>query len=424
MLLGSHRIDDVTGDFPCYMGKPGPNGRPPLVVKSVPKDAKGNPKFHMYNSDAVWLTMWNLNILWGLGWPEVLDDFSASWTKYAELGGKVPTSPCSGVDTGCMGGCPGSAILACAYQKGLMRKADPEAAYQAMKRTQARAGTYGGNLVGYAVEKGFEYWALAQMAEKMGKPEEAKSFQPFTHEWKTFFDPKTKLLMGKGVTNPLSRNGWIEANAWQGTFGVVQDIGGLAQLMGGQEVLADKLNYAFQKSTPEEFCDYEAYSYVCYANQPGCANAHVFNHVGAPWLSQYWVRRVSEQTYGGTDPNTGYGGFDEDQGQMGGVSALMKLGLFDTRGTCEQEPTYEISSPEFDETVIHLNPDYYPGGTFTIKTYGNTGNNVYIQKASLNGIPLQKFWFTHREFANGGLLEIWLGPTPNKNWGIKTDYQP
>jgi len=51
---------------------------------------------------------------------------------------------------------------------------------------------------------------------------------------------------------------------------------------------------------------------VSYANQPSCSNAHVFNHAGKPWLSQYWVRKVNEQAYGGTTVDKGYGGHDED----------------------------------------------------------------------------------------------------------------
>ena len=115
----------------------------------------------------------------------------------------------------------------------------------------------------------------------------------------------------------------------------------------------------------------------------------------------------------------GYGGHDEDQGQMGGVSALMKIGLFSLQGTSSKEPVYELTSPEFDEAVIRLDPRYYPdGGEFRIVTHGNAPQNNYIQRASLNGKPLDAFWFPHREFAKGGLLEIWLGPEPNKSWGV------
>ena len=148
-----------------------------------------------------------------------------------------------------------------------------------------------------------------------------------------------------------------------------------------------------------------------------CSNAHVFNHSGQSWLSQYWVRRVSQQAYGGTNPNIGYGGHDEDQGQMGGVSALMKLGLFSLRGTCSKETIYEFTAPEFDEITIQLDPRYYSGQEFKIIVNDNSEENCYIQRAELNGRPLNNCWFSHQEFAQGGRLELWLGPKPNQAWG-------
>ena len=88
VLLGRHKIDDVSGDYPSYMGQPAADGVVPLAVQRVPLDEAGQPKHHMYNSDALWLTMWNLNVLWGLGWPEMLDEFSASMIQYARVGGR------------------------------------------------------------------------------------------------------------------------------------------------------------------------------------------------------------------------------------------------------------------------------------------------------------------------------------------------
>ena len=159
--------------------------------------------------------------------------------------------------------------------------------------------------------------------------------------------------------------------------------------------------------------------YLSYANQPGCSNAHVFNYAGKPWLTQYWVRRVKEQAYGGTTPELGYGGHDEDQGQMGGVSTLMAIGLFSLKGNVDAQPVYDITSPIFDEVIIELDPKYYSGKTFIIKTYNNSKENMYIQSAKLNGKDHKKFWFSHETFAKGGTLEIYLGPEPNKSWGVK-----
>jgi putative alpha-1,2-mannosidase len=157
---------------------------------------------------------------------------------------------------------------------------------------------------------------------------------------------------------------------------------------------------------------------VSYANQPGLSNAHVFNYAGKPWLTQYWVRKVKEQAYGGITPDLGYGGHDEDQGQMGALSALMSIGLFSLQGNASVTPVYEITSPVFDSITIKLDPKYYKGSTFTIITHNNSKENTYIQKARLNGKELNDFWFTHEDFAKGGTLEIWLGNEPNKNWGI------
>ncbi|MBT4397995.1 MAG: glycoside hydrolase family 92 protein, partial [Bacteroidetes bacterium] len=112
-------------------------------------------------------------------------------------------------------------------------------------------------------------------------------------------------------------------------------------------------------------------------------------------------------------------GHDEDQGQMCGVSALMSMGLFSLKGTTSVDPVYEITSPVFDEIIIKLDQKYYPGESFTIKTHNNSDENCYIQKAELNGMQLEQCWFTHEEFSKGGLLELWMGDKPNKNWGTK-----
>jgi len=143
--------------------------------------------------------------------------------------------------------------------------------------------------------------------------------------------------------------------------------------------------------------------------------AHLFSHAGAPWLTQKWVRKVKE-AYSDITP---YGGYfdDEDEGQMGALGVLMAIGLFSVDGGAAANPSYEITSPIFDKIEIDLNSDYYPGKTFTIITRNNSRENMYIQSAKLNGQPLKTFHFPHTEFVKGGVLEIELGPEPNKQWG-------
>ncbi len=440
VLLGRHKIDDFSGDYPDYTdgerkGSHTVNIR--YKTRTLPKDKDKKVKFHMYNSDAFWLTQWNLNILWGLAWPEVQDDFAACLVQYAENGGLLPRGPNAGGYSYIMTGCPATPLIVSAFQKGILTKKSPETAYRMMTQNHKGGGMLGskeeiayyekhgyfaGN-AGITIEASFQDWALTQMAEKMGMKKDALFYRKRSEGWKTLYNDEYKLLFPKKKdgswlhTDPLSGHGWVEANSWQATWSVSHDIPGLAKLIGGNEVLCERLNYAFEQAEPEDFVFGYGSGYVSYANQPGCSNAHVFNYANAPYLSQYWVRQVNEKAYGGTTPDKGYGGHDEDQGQMGGVSALMSIGLFSLKGTCDVNPVYEITSPVFDEIEIKLSDRYYPGGVFKIKTYNNSRTNYYIQQSKLNGKPFNTYYLPHSEFIKGGILELEMGPDPNKNWG-------
>lgn len=449
VLLGRHYIDDASGDYPDYtQGKrEGKYTDAALVVRRLPKGR------HMYSSDALWLTQWNLNILWGLAWPSVVDDFSASMIQYADNGGLLPRGPCAGGYTYIMTGCPATNLLVSACMKGLLRKATPEHALEVMKRNHLPGGMmeqfqgegalefyvkngYCPDNAGVTIEWAFQDWSLAQLARKLGRADDYREFERRSRGWKTLYRPDQGLIFPKTREgrwlhdDPLSNQGWVEANAWQATSSVSHDIAGLARLMGGEDKLCARLDHAFRKAAKEDFVFGYGAGYVSYANQPGCSNAHVFNHAGQPWLSQYWVRRVKEQAFGAITPDAGYGGHDEDQGQMGGVSALMALGLFSLQGTDSLPPVYELTGPVFDEVTIHLDPAYYPGvrkggpqlarvsdPVFVIRAHDNGPDRPYIRAARLNGLPLETCTFPHAAFARGGLLELWMDAAPNKSWG-------
>jgi predicted alpha-1,2-mannosidase len=439
-LLGRHKIDDVSGDYPDNTEgerKGNFTVNTKFKVRTLPKDQNGKVKFHMYNSDAFWLTQWNLNVLWGLAWPEVLDEFAASLVQYAENGKLLPRGPCGGGYSYIMTGCPATNLITCAYQKGVLTKKPAAIAYEMMKQNHAPGGMMGGkepmefyikngyypSNAGITIEIAFQDWALAQMAQKLGKKKDHNYYLQRSQGWIKLFDSTQKLIFPKtkegswAHKNPLSGGGWVEANAWQGTWSVSHGIDQLAGMMGGRDTLCKMLNYAFEKAKDQDFVFGYGSGYISYANQPGCSNAHVFNYAGRPDLSQYWVRRVNEQAYGAVTPDKGYGGHDEDQGQMGGVSALTSIGLFSLNGTSSVDPVYDITSPVFDEIVITLNNAYYPGKEFVIKTHNNSKANCYIQKASLNGKEHNRFYFSHADFIKGGMLELWLDAEPNLSWG-------
>lgn len=432
-LLGRHKIDDLSGDYPDYTQGGTVEGKAVKGAKLKVRHIDGN-RHHMYNSDALWLSQWNFNSLWGIAYPDILDDFSASFLQYSLNGGLLARGPCAGGYSFIMSGCPATSMITSAYQRGISKKYNPEIALREMVRNHEKGGMlaygqdndlkfyeengYVPNAAGLTIQWSFEDWALAEMAAKMGKKKIANRFHKRAAGWESSFNPDLKLILprtregGWLHTDPLNGWGYEEANAWQATFGLSQDLPRLAELMGGNDSLCSKLNHAFEMASKQDFMAGYGGGYVSYSNQPGLSNAHVFTHAGHPELSQYWVRRVRRQAYDGITPDKGYGGHDEDQGQMGSLSALMSIGLFSIDGGSSRNPSYDITSPIFDEVTIKLHPDYCEGKEFKIRTFNNSDANCYINRMALNGAPHTTFSLPHDTLQRGGTLDIWLTDNP------------
>lgn len=106
---------------------------------------------------------------------------------------------------------------------------------------------------GMTIESNFQDWALAQMAVRLGLEDKAAYFGNRSHGWRKLYRPDQQLLFPKDEQgqwlhdDPLRGTGWIEANAWQATWGVSHELPTLATLMGGYDKFCEKLNYAFER---------------------------------------------------------------------------------------------------------------------------------------------------------------------------------
>lgn len=455
-LLGRRIVSDVNGNY-CDMTGDKPQTR------RVRCDKDGKPLFPHHNFDALWGSQWSLNLLWSFAYPEVMDAFCNTMVDMYQNGGLIPRGPSGGNYTYVMIGDPASLFFAAAYNKGI-RNYDVAKAYEGLRKnalpggirdhagyehaTNACAGGMkyyvergyvpegiegkGGHKDGAAMtlEYAYQDWALAQLAQVLGHKEDAewltkRSFC-YTNLWDAsiqFIHPRLKdgsWLPNYQAFGPKAGKGFCEANGAIYTHSAVHDIPGLIKLFGGPEKYAAALNRQFEQAEPFKFlAQHGKHELVAvdYDNQPSTAMAHMFNFAGAPWLSQKWVRKVKEESFGDATPYGGYNG-DEDQGQMGALGVLMAMGLFDVEGGVAVKPTYQITSPIFDRVRIHLNPAYFPGREFVIKTAQNSAQNMYIQSARLNGRELKRFWFDHADLVKGGSLELTLGPEPNRQWGV------
>ena len=185
--------------------------------------------------------------------------------------------------------------------------------------------------------------------------------------------------------------------------------------MGGKGAAVAKLNQQFEEASKLGFTSGTSHSQelhpeysripINYGNQPSIQTAFVFHHLGRPDLTQYWAREVVENVYEGLSTSRGYNG-DEDQGLMGALAVLMKIGLFQMTGGNEANAVYQVSGPTFDRIEIELNEDYHKGQKFVIETENNSEENRYIRAATLNGQELPILNLTHTKVVSGGQLNL------------------
>ncbi|GHV47897.1 hypothetical protein FACS1894181_02340 [Bacteroidia bacterium] len=453
--LGRRTVSDVDGNYPDHTGETLRTGQAPL-------DRHGKPWAH-HNYDSWWGSHWSLNILWSLAYPEVMDEFCNTMISMYKDGGLIDRGATGGNYSFVMIGDPSVSLFATAYNKGI-RNYDTVTAYEALRKNAFIGGdrdhagyeqqypATGGGMkyyldrgyvpydrtdgVGFhnsatsamTLEYAYQDWCLAQIAKNMGKEDDYAYFTQRAQNYRNVWNPESRFMQPRLLDgsflkefNPAKGGrdiGFCEANAAIYSHYVPHDITGLMELFGGQETYVKRLNEQFEKGQQNGFRHNDEIEFwTQYTNQPGTGMAHIFNFAGAPWLSQKWVRKVKEAF----SDITPYGGYydDEDQGQMGALGVLLAIGLFEEDGGAAAKPTYEITSPIFDKVEIALNPDYYPGKTFSIITRNNSPENMYIQSAKLNGEEWNRYWFSHETLANGGTLELVLGPEPNYHWGVK-----
>lgn len=447
-LQGRRVISDVNGAYPDNTGDT-------FRLAQLPLDAKGRPRFNHYNSDSFWGAQWTLNTLWGLAYPDITEEFVNSLMQYYKDGGLIPRGPSGGNYTYVMTGASTTPFIVSAVQKSIVKN-NLDSIYEALRKNHMPGGimekagyehntSLGGGL-GYYLEKGYvpypipegkfgghqdgasltlEYayqdWTLAQFAKKLQREEDYKIFMNRSQNYKNVFDAESSWMRPKNVDGQwksdfdpyLYENGFNESNGSQATWFVPHDIIGLAQLMGGKEKAVEKLNGQFKASEKQGFTSgtshevemHPEYSRIPinYGNQPSINTAFVFNHLGRPDLTQYWSREIIDKVFSGLDPSTGYNG-DEDQGLMGALSVLLKMGLFQMSGGTEADPVYELGSPLFDRITISLHPNYYLGDKLVIEMVNNGQDHTQVEQVAFNGKILDTMAIRHSSIVKGGRL--------------------
>ena len=347
----------------------------------------GTTSTNRYTVFSLWDTYRNVGQLMTLLYPDKQLDMVRSMIGMYKEWGWMPKWELYSRETWTMEGDPAIPFIADTWLKGL-RDFDINTAYEAFyksatlpgkdnkmrpdvdnyyKRGYVPMGEYaadmsGDNSVSHALEYYIADASLANLAEALGKKQDAKRFRQQSLGYRHYYSKES------GTLRPINQDGTFltpfdpkdgadfsnapgfhEGSAWNYTFYVPHDIKGLARLMGGDKKFVQKLQRVFDEGLYDP------------ANEPDIAYPYLFTYFkGEEWRTEKIVTSLINKYF--SDKPNGIPGND-DCGTMSTWLIFSMMGLYPD---CPGTPSYALTKPVFDKVTLHLDKRYYPKGDIII----------------------------------------------------------
>ena len=378
----------------------------------------------------VWDTFRTDNPLFTLIAPEQETNIVRALIDIYRHEGYIPDGRQGNYNGRTQGGSNGDIVVADAYVKGL-KGIDWRAAYQGLVKDaevspqdqfkEGRGGLQDWHRLGYLsiegvdrpASKQMEYayndFAVATLAKGLGKPGDYEKYLKRSDNWRNLWNPELESRGFKGFIWSRHANGswkqpfnakescsfggdtFYEGSTWTYSLFVPQDVKKLAEMSGGKERFAARLDTFFNG-------EFEM------ANEPGFLAPYLYIWAGQQYKTAARIRELLNATYHAAPD--GLPGND-DSGAMSSWYAFSSMGFFPNAG----QDVYLIGSPIFSTAKIQLGN----GKTFTVEAPNVSAENKYVVSATLNGKPLDHAWFRHADIMQGGKLTLRMSATPG-NW--------
>lgn len=388
----------------------------------------GSTTGNRYTVFSLWDTYRNMSQLMTLLYPDKQLDMIRSMIQMYKEWGWMPKWELYGRETWTMEGDPSIPFIADSWLKGL-RDFDIETAYEAFyksatlpgkenkmrpdvdnyyKRGYVPMGEFaadmsGDNSVSHALEYYIADASLANLAEALGKKDDARRFRQQSLGYRHYYSKESGTLRPINLDGTFlspfdpkdgadfsNAPGFHEGSAWNYTFYVPHDITGVARLMGGNKKFVEKLQRVFDDGLYDP------------ANEPDIAYPYLFTYFkGEEWRTQKTVSSLINKYFG--DTPKGIPGND-DCGTMSTWLIFSMIGLYPD---CPGSPYYALTTPVFDRVTLHLDKHFYPKGDIIIEA-PHTGDGGLINKMTLGGKPLTRYRISHNELINGSPLSMQL----------------
>jgi len=301
-------------------------------------------------------------------------DFIRTFLAQYQQGGMLPVWELSSNETECMIGYHSVSVMADAMVKGI-QGFDYEKAFEAMKHSAEARNRFGlgayidhgclsiddeNESVSKTLEYAYDDWCIAQVARLLKKDHDFKVYSERAQSWKNLFDPSTKFIRPRkngGWYEPFDphevNNNYTEANGWQYTFFVPQDIETLISMSGGPDAFEKKLDELFSTSsqtTGREQADITGLiGQYAHGNEPSHHMAYLYQYIGKPEKTQALIHKVLTEFYHSA-PDGLIG--NEDCGQMSAWFVMSSMGLYQV---CPGSDKISLTNPLFPQ--VKITPD-------------------------------------------------------------------
>ena len=390
-----------------------------------------------YSTFSTWDTFRAAHPLYTVILPELVPDMVDSMLEQGRRTGYLPIWSLWGKENQCMIGTHSVPVIVDWFLKNrdrlLLSREYWESAYAQIRDSLTKAHTgrvkerwdlvdkYGyypcdvikGEGVSRLLECAYDDWCAAQMAEVLGKTDEASFFAERAACWTNIFDRTIGLVRGrkKDATwrtpyDPFlfghgdeSDNDFTEGNAYQYTWHVMQHPTGLIEAMGGRRVATAALDGLFSMPNVCRGSDGTTdisgmIGQYVHGNEPSHHIPYFYQFLGRGDRAAEIVREVFDRFY---EPRPDGLCGNDDCGQMSAWYVFSAMGFYPFN-PCGGE--YVIGAPQVPKVMLNLvNSKVFP---MTAKNLSR--ENKYVKSVSLNGKPITGWKIRHEDVMKGGEL--------------------
>ena len=397
-----------------------------------------------YANFASWDTYKAHNQLTATISPRRYRDMVLSQLDNYRRSGRIPRFGEQNIDANHMSGDPAIPMIVDGYCRGVLdgvAPADIEDLYRGMtelatvhRPAELRDLGYLPNQPGRTLEYGGADFALALMANELGKTTDAARWREQSLNYRNTLDPQTGWVRPRNADGtwktpfePTDEDGFQEGNSWQYSWLAPHDATGVFERMGGTATAVERLDRLFatelSSRVPLAVAEVQnrlnvfglVYRTATYA--PG--NEH---DLQVPWLYPFAAQpsktaAVHRQIQGLFRPTPdGLPGNDD----LGGLSAWHVFSALGFGPVTPGAPFYVMGSPQFERAEINV-PGRRP---FVVEAPGASVVDKYVQSASLDDKSLDRAWFRSAAIAAGKTLHLRMASSPDPAWATSPDAIP